>query len=358
MEDIGKEEMDDFIAWALFEKTMEEMLPWELDELQLCYDLMKKRLQLDFAPGRFHKHRPRRLSMDDVDSLHRPLLIYFVIFVFRFLLGIYLRLVGYQRIVSSQTGLVSWYRPARDEASAQLAPIVFFHGIAPAGLFFYVPMVMHGLLRDGRASLLVENNNVTCNIGFHALTEAETVLGLTEIVGRVLSPHQGLSLCGHSFGSVPITWCLHAEKLRPRIRNVILLDPVTVLLSESDVMVNFLYCRTPNIIRMIVGSELFTTYYLRKHFAWYNSELWLEDIPDSVQTLIALSGKDEIVNAQKVNDYLDWFRINHPSSRSKIRVLFWENAGHAACVSSRAKWEEIRTALRQNEGAAYRRKQD
>jgi hypothetical protein len=350
LEGIGKEEMDDFVAWILFDKTVDEMVPWEKAEVRLIYDIMEKRMGVVFEPGRLHKYVPCRLSIDNVDALHRPLLVYLIVIWVKFLLGLFMRLVGYQRVVSRKTGLVGWYRPARDAASEQMLPLLFFHGLAPGGFFAYVPMVLYGLLTDGRASFLFENPNISCRIGFKALTEVETVEGISEIVDRFLSPDRGVSLCGHSFGSVPMTWLLHSPLFRNRIKQLVLLDPVTILMGEADVLVNFLYSTVSNGIRVVAGSELFTVYYLRRQLIGYNSELWLDDIPDSVQVLVALSGKDTIVNTAKVKEYLD------VSSRDSLKVCYWKGAGHGHCVPFTEKWRDVKEAMLKQELAIIQQK--
>jgi hypothetical protein len=354
LEGIGKEEMDEFVAWSMFAKTVDELVPGEDAELRLIYDIMEKRMGVVYEPGRLHKYVPCRLSIDNVDALHRPLLVYLIVYAIKFLLGLFMRLVGYQRVVSRKTGLVGWYRPARDAASEQMLPLLFFHGLAPGGFLIYVPMVLYGLLTDGRASFLFENPNISCRIGFKALTEVETVEGIAEIVDRFVSPDRGLSLCGHSFGSVPMTWLLRATPFSNRIKQFVLLDPVTILLSESDVMVNFLYSTASSGVRIIAGSELFTVYYLRRQFSWYNSELWLDDIPDSVQVLVALSETDKIVNAPKVKEHLDLFG----KSRDSLKVCYWKGAEHGHCVPSTEKWRELKEAMLQQELAIVQQKNE
>jgi hypothetical protein len=290
------------------------------------------------------------LSLEDVDPLHRPLFVYLLVMVWKMFVGLVLRLAGFQRVSSRKTGLVGWYRPARDAASEQLLPLLFFHGLAPGGLMFYLPMLLFGLMNDGRTCFLFVNTNITCEIGFKALSENQFVEGVSEIVDKFLSPSRGLSLCGHSFGSVPMTWLMHAGGFRHRIKQFVLLDPVTILLSEPDVMVNFLYKKEVSKIRMLAGSELFTEYYLRRHFFFYNSELWLDDIPDGLQPIIALSEKDEIVNAPNVKEHIEFF------GSKDLKCLYWKGATHAYCVTNLQKWREIKGAMLQQELALVKQK--
>lgn len=108
-------------------------------------------------------------------------------------------------------------------------------------------------------------------------------------------------------------------------------------------MINFLYNTEMSKIRMVAASELFTEYYLRRHFSWYNSELWLEDLARTSKTkiLLALSGQDEIVPSSKVLHHI------HKRSYTKdlVNLVYWEKAGHAHCVTDPRKWYELRNAI-------------
>jgi len=414
---LAKENTDQFFAWAFFGKHLEDMTVTEQTELNRCYEEIRLLLQLVFYPRKkkmkkldYEKsnvpspstvplkvYSPRRLTLEDVDPIHRPLLVYILVAFVKVLGGSYLRWIGFQRMVSKQTGLVAWYRPARTKmtrttktmgssgssnescsshstVSTPLMPLLFFHGIAPGGLILYLPMVLKGLLGSSssisssserisnqRDCFLFENHSISCTLRFSALTEDQTVVGVQEIVETALGPDnkQGLTVVGHSFGSCPLTWLLHSRQteFRHRIRQLVLIDPVTILLSEPDVMINFLYARTVNHIRMVASSELFTEYYLRRHFAWYNSELWLEDLcrllQPNAQILVCLSEHDEILNAPKVKKQIDrYVQQQIASSVSTVfplRVLYWTHVGHANCVSSPQKWKEMQQIMLEQE---------
>jgi hypothetical protein len=121
---------------------------------------------------------------------------------------------------------------------------------------------------------LVENPKISCTLVFHALSEDETVWGVQELMeaccGQDSEAAHSLTVCGHSFGSFPISRLLRDPASRPSIRLCILMDRVTLLLSDPAVMANFLHSREVSNIRVIASSELFTEFYLRRHFSWYN----------------------------------------------------------------------------------------
>lgn len=346
---IGRSDMETLFSWALLGRDLHRCEQWELDELRKCFDEMEKQFGLVFEAGSGGLYKARLLSLENVSAFHRPLLVYLAVFAMKQIAGFILRLVGYRRL-TTKSGLVGWYRPARDESGAKLLPFLFFHGIAPAGLFFYLPMVLFGFLYDGRASFLFENPNISCTVSFAALTEIEFVDGVKEILDNFYPPDHPLALCGHSFGSIPLTWMLHSRHFRNRIKQFVLLDPVSVLLSEPDIMVNFLYRKDVSTIRMVASSELFTEYYLRRHFYFFNSELWVDDIPKALCPIIALSEDDQIVNAPRVKDYLEVF-----SGATPPQIHYWHGVPHAFCVTEPAKWREVKQAMLRQELAFVQR---
>ena len=275
VDEIGKADVDALICWSLFGKHHEDFEPWELEEKRTCYEQMEKRMGLTFIPGSTKRLKAYQLNLEDVSPMYRPLLVYVGAFMLKLVGCLFLRLSGFQRVVSKTTGLVGWYRAARNSKTEKLLPLLFFHGIAPGGLSLYIPMVLWGLAIDGRATFMFENPNISCSIAFDALSEDETARGAAEIVDLFLPRDHAISVCGHSFGSCSATWLLHAPAFRHRIKQFVLLDPVSILLSESDVMVNFLYSKATSmvkgVIRMVAGSELFLEDYLRRHFYFYNS---------------------------------------------------------------------------------------
>jgi hypothetical protein len=131
------------------------------------------------------------------------------------------------------------------------------------------------------------------------------------------------------------------SKKIPTIQQVTLLDPVAIMLSEPDVMVNFLYAEELDKIRMVASSELFTEYYLRRHFAWYNSELWLEDVvANNCSVLVCLSEVDEIVNTPKVTQEMKRMKLHKENN-----LLVWPKVGHAACVTALSMWKQIKERM-------------
>jgi hypothetical protein len=363
-----REDIDNFFAWAFFGNHYVSLTSWELEELSQIFVLLQEEQNIRF-PHRptcpeqrksqaYHDTQPRLMSLEPVNAIHRPLLVYLIVALMKIGAGFLLRLLGYRRIVAT-TGLVGWYKPGKRAATEQTSlpflPLLFFHGIAPSGLVLYLPMILFGIATEPeRPIFLFENRSISCTIDFAPLTEEETIQGIQEIVDQCLGSEQSFSVMGHSFGSCPIAW-LVKSKLADRIQQIALLDPVAILLSEPDVMVNFLYARETNKIRMVASSELFTEFYLRRHFAWYNSELWLQDLQRHHRVLVCLSEQDKILSAKKVKQELE----RHASETAYINpvTVYWNNVGHGACISSPDKWKQIKGIMLEQELEIVRHRQ-
>jgi pimeloyl-ACP methyl ester carboxylesterase len=364
--DLGKQDVDIFLSWAFFGKHYQDLNTCELVELNKFFSILQERYNMVFSPGKSLTKTARLLTLEDVNPFHRPLLFYVIIGVLNMFAGILLRVIGFRRHVT-HAGLAYWHRDSAKTLNR--LPLLFFHGIAPGGLTFYLPMVLAGIGMEGRCCFLFENRTISCAMSFRAYSEKETVASILEALETHGVAHENVSLVGHSFGSCPATWLLQSP-LRQRIKQLVLLDPVTILLSEPDVMNNFLYSdqmqcgSTTKVetigqsihrakIRLLASSELFTQYYLRRHFSWYNSELWLDDIPPGVQIVVCLAENDEIINASKVKQEVT---LHNEHSDPKIKLVYREGVGHASCLTSARQWVQIRNIMLEQEAIIHKEK--
>lgn len=337
VDDVGRDDVYEFFSWVFFGLHAEDVDDEQHDEIEACIEIVHQHLGLVFSPGKAGVYQPRRMTLEDGNAWYRPLLVYVGVYVLKLCTALVLWACGFARVVSPSTGLVGWHRAAR-KGCEQKDPLLFFHGIAPGGLFVYLPMLLLGLLRDGRACCLVENPAISGEITTEQHAEAETVQGVYELVRDCMGTDRSVILSGHSFGSCPMTWLLRDGRLN--VRHMLLLDPVTLLLSEPDVLSNFLYSSTLDKIKLAASSELFTERYLRRRFSWYNSELWLDDVPATTNVLVVLSGQDEIVPAPKVRELVQAYNRPH------VQQWYHDDAKHIACVISPSLWNKLHTHIR------------
>ena len=405
-----KEDIDRLLSWGYFNTNSDQMTEeWQQRELKKMYSLIKDRHSMDPGPKTKQRLQPVQMTLEPLDIKYRPLAIYIVFYICRCTFSALLYWNGFSHHISS-SGLPYWFRPAKNsqnrastppQQEQQNLPFLFFHGIAPAGSSFYVPMILWSLAADDNATIdrpifLFENPAVSFSLTDHAPTEQETVDGVWEAVDKHLSPTADVSMCGHSFGTCLETYILHSKQ-NHRVKQMVLIDPVSIILSDPDVITNFVYCRSHHRDTKLhdsvpnpgaagyVMNELFIEHFLRRQFAWYNGELFLQDIPEHCKVIVCLSDKDEICNAQKVKAHIDIYNGETPAvprcmkhlkesanaappgngsslsassscaslkdaaGKNKIDVVYWEGVGHGSCLFDTTAWNQLRRAMRKQE---------
>ena len=329
------EDVKDLLSCFFFGKDVHRLLDWEIVELKRLFDYLEDHFDLKVKPGRSHYCTPRLLTCENVDPWHRPLAVYAGVHAMQWGKAAFLYIVGFRHHVSS-SGLQYWYRPASVENPPN--PLLFFHGIAPGGSTIYIPMLLYGVAGDGRALFIFENTPVSCHPSFEVLTEDETIEGVQEALER-FNIKGDLSLMGHSFGSFQLTWLLYSP-LRDRIRQFALLDPVSILLSEPDLLMNFENA-TP--LFKIVLKELWTNWYIRRYFSWYRSELWLDDLPKDIDIFVGVAENDQIINGPKVKLEIEIYGSDEPGFAEQTTIAYWPKALHGDCLYQPSKWKDIRS---------------
>jgi len=345
--ELGKVDIDALFAWAEFGKDVNQLSDEEQKDMAQTFVGLKQRFGLYFCAGSTHKYRVKRQTLDDLTVTHRLLLVYFLVWCIRLYAIGRLLWAGF-RPRRSHSGLLGWVRPSRG-STKMLPPLVFFHGIAPAGIAMYLPLVFNGLLAadERRTVFLFENPAISWSIfsGWRNLRPEAVLGGVQEIMNPVVSKDTRICIAGHSFGTVPLTWLLYCPDMRDRIKQVILLDPISILLSSPDVMNNFLY-REDSMINLI-SKELLVQHSLRRHFAWYNSDLFFEDMPtEDIQYLVCLSERDDIINFKEVKK-----EVERHSSERDIDVFVWPGR-HGTCLFQPQKWNEIRAWMQQKHASS------
>jgi len=220
--------------------------------------------------------------------------------------------------------LAYWYRPCigRPTGSPEPLPMVFFHGISP-GLFVYVGLLKN--LVQGRAALFVEMPHVGMGLDLRPPTQAQTV----KAVRRALKRH-GVNRCcvvGHSYGTFCAGWM--ATGAKDVVAQLVLIDPMCLLLALPDVTYNFLYRRPSTWMQRFVfygaGSEMGVNNALRRHFWWFNSVVFAHEIAD-IPTVVHLASLDAIAPSAHIRDYLG----AHFATRLKVTGLPDDPAGSSS----------------------------
>lgn len=411
--EIKQQNMDEFMSWGFFNAKPDELTDEQKVEMKRMYDMMEREYGVTFEQGYTENIKGCFMNVDEMTCMYRPLLVYVIIYMFYFSACVAMKSCGFQ-FYKTENGLRYWYRPdlslqsRNRNSSRSKLPLLFFHGIAPGGLTVYLPMLLGGLVSDGRSAFFFENPSISCNLTLDALTEQQTCIELQHVLNTHLPSHQQVIIAGHSFGSCQMTWFAQNPILQKRIQRLILIDPVSILLCYPTTMKNFLYKRESKLL-MLVSSEIGIEHYLRRHVAWYNSEMWLEDVPDDIDVTVCLSEDDDVVNSPAVRKEIELqnSHVNNtfassqssslptsimtfpfsfsssPSSKGtptptptsiihnntnnnddtqtrkrrkkKVDIMWWRGNVHGACVSSTENWEQLKTVLIQQD-ALYNKK--
>merc|ERR1719420_2363273 len=98
-------------------------------------------------------------------------------------------------------------------------------------------------------------------------------------------------------------------------------------------------------------------WYIRRKFEWYNSELWLDDIPPDCQVLICLAGKDFIVNPTKIREEVESYSAVDTNFAKRTKFLSVSQAKISLSIQPRfeKKWRVILQLIQtlQSEPSSY-----
>lgn len=204
-----------------------------------------------------------------------------------------------------------WHRP---HTSTTHLPVLFIHGIG-IGLYPYVNFLSDinsgkelpsGDGQGGQIGILaVEILPVSFRLTHAPLPAAELCAEIATIVES--HGYDRVVLATHSYGSVIATHLLADPYTSRLIADVVLIDPVTILLHLPDVAYNFTR-REPRTasehqLWYFASMDMGVAHSLARHFFWSKNVLWKEDLVGRDVT-VSLAGRDLIVNTEAVGRYL------------------------------------------------------
>jgi pimeloyl-ACP methyl ester carboxylesterase len=309
----------------MYNKHAESLHAAELAAVGRVLGEIARRFGIGFASGNNPRVQCSNFTLQPAAKhvVHRPLAVYVGIAVAKVLSHTLLFQAGF---VPYRCGCLSyWYRPcirtrnkpheaggsssgagpSSRTALAEPLPLVFFHGISP-GLFTYTPLLKN--LVQGRAALLVEMPHVGYGLDLAPPSRDATVASLRRALKRHGIPKA--CVCGHSYGTFCAAWVVQAAP--DLVAQLVLLDPMCLLLALPDVTHNFLYKPlragpkpwVDRLVHLMAGSEMGVNNALRRHFWWFNAALFAHEIA-SVPTVVHLASHDSIAPSRHVRDYLE-----------------------------------------------------
>lgn len=331
----------EFVAWALFTKQVAELDDADRSEAFNFVTELEQRFGWEFAEGFNTAVKPIRINFDKLRVWCHPLLYYVSMCMLRVATRQTLRLLGFT-YYGGPAGSLSFfhYAPPRPGPGVLLIhgectqetrrpPIVFIHGLG-VGLAPYLRFIRR-LAGGSRECFVIELLEVSQS-GTRVVLSPDA---MADAVDAMLRAHGHDKACfvAHSYGTFLLSWMLRARS--GMVAKMVLLDPVCFLLAQPDVASNFLYREPSNLFSYVVANmvrwELFSANVLMRHFYWYHNVMWLEDLPE--ETIVALSGKDDITNARAVREYLS--RCPRRKGGVHLKLLWFENFFHGEILLSK-----------------------
>ncbi|KAG0078017.1 hypothetical protein BGZ93_000353 [Podila epicladia] len=335
-EDIGRENMIHWLAWAFWAAPVEEVLksPAAIIELNQMVDTIETTKNVKFIAGFNPNVDCIRLNLDPVIASHRPLIYYSLVWIANTLTGFVFNLLGftrYDRTIDQTTDfekdelasldVAHWHRtPANPENKI---PLVFIHGIG-VGLVQYIHLVA-ALTTISRPLILIEVPYVSNRlVHTDCLTPDQSYFAIERILK--MHGHTSATFMGHSLGTMlcaAICRASPASSAKSIVAGLILADPICFLTHHS-IARNFAY-RSPStasqlVMDLFAAREIGTSWYIMRRFCWNQCVMFPIAWSRRRQSMLPLQGKlspvlpkntrvflsrnDNLLDMDKVEKYL------------------------------------------------------
>ena len=343
IDEIGRDDLRDFLGWAFWEGRNSAE---DEEELNALVGKVEKMMGRSFKPGKGGA-KSLRLTLDPIEMQWRSLLWYGILMMvdtvvhMRFLVygfGYRGTTAGSLRVFpprpipaaadvagkkSSAEQISYWVKP---HTSTTRLPVVYIHGIG-VGLHPYVEF-LHEIDRatnnghdsnDQVGIISIEVLQISSRLTHSVPTRAEFLAQIT----KVLDHEHGFDrfvLISHSYGSVFSTHMLTDDTMSKRVAATLLVDPVTMLLHMPDVAYNFTIRKPTSAsewqLWYFASKDPGVAHTLGRHFFWSENILWRDRITHLVEKRMrvtaSLARRDLIVDTEAVGAYLMEKKVPDP----------------------------------------------
>ena len=214
--------------------------------------------------------------------------------------------------------LTYWHRR---HTSKKRLPVLFIHGIG-IGLYPYTSFLRDlnreletGVTADSEVGIIaLEIMPVSSRITHPALEKDVMIMEIMEIMQY--HGWRKFVLVSHSYGSIIAAHLLKSDPFATLIGPTVFIDPVSFLLHLPDVAYNFIARRPARAneyqLWYFGSKDIGVAHTLARRFSWIDNIIWKEDLrikgkknqEEGRNVTVVLSGKDLIVDAETVGQYL------------------------------------------------------
>ena len=367
---LGQDNCLSFITWAfvgedyfVLKNSSSEKDNEKLTMVRKCFNLLCEYFPKDMAkikPGYNPAVRHVSMCLDPVRFHHKPFIFYAFLNVFNYAYEfIVMKLLG--GWASSHVNIAPvhvnrswgkadfklkyWYKNVEKKGKgAQADPLLFLHGIS-YGWIIYSGMLS---LWVDRPVLMVDLESIKIGTLSKAHPNAPA---LANALKTILNFHgfETADICGHSFGTMLATTVLNYT---PEIigTNLVLIDPVCLLLTLPDVAYNFLYKPPVSVMDWLIqlgaSREATVARTLYRDFVWFEYDMILEKVPPHVNIIAVLGGKDEVLNPVCIHNYLTIFESEEGKNRKGVvKNMLLEGAAHGEVLFSGGVLMQVQEAI-------------
>ncbi|OLN85842.1 hypothetical protein CCHL11_09948 [Colletotrichum chlorophyti] len=370
--DIRRENVKDWLMWALFDK---EGQPGEYDaELEEYITDAEERAGVNIKRG-FGESKPLRLSFDPVTITHRSLMFYMITGSLDFLVTVVLFIRGFKFYRQPRKTFFSVFpwRPmtllspnesaspalsyfCRPHTSTTQRPVLFVHGVG-VGMLPY--LVWLWSIPKDVGVLCIELLPVCSRICPPLQPTNELVDSIDAIIMQ--QNYRDFVFVGNSFGTLLASPLLQRPDIAARINSLVLIDPVSLLLHLPAVAYNFTR-RKPTWGNeweiWFIATDPNVAHTLARRFRWQDFILWTSQLHGK-RTTVVLGGEDCVTDPDAVASYVYFGDLNFNradklewattpkrwSGRGELELMYLEGMDHGQAFLSLKHMPQIANVI-------------
>jgi hypothetical protein len=401
---LRRENMLRFLSAHFLYAELHELDDLHRAELEAMLRAVEAATGVAFLDGDTPAVSAMRVSMpaEPLRWVHFPLGVYVGLAAVHAAAHVAMLLAGFRRY---RIGVISYYYRAA-ATTAQLPPLVLLPGIG-IGVAGYVPL-LRALCADGAAAFVVELPHVAAGRLDGVVPDEDAVVASLLLMLRRHAPGPAqpgpgpaqqqpvARFVAHSYGSFVMAWVMRHAEARNAVLNLVLLDPVAVLIAFPHTLHGAVYrgpleaplatlvadaaagavaaatdaavgraaapararaamtqfgARARLALSYVVTKEAHISLSVQRHTFWPSASLWLEDVPPECAVTLALSSEDVLLPVREVMQYAAAVAARRGDSL-QLEVLCMAQHQHGEVALNPTHWPRLVAALAPRSSAA------
>ena len=347
--EIHREDVDSFLAWSIYVSHLHKLTDAEKEVVLQTRLTMKEMQEIQEMQGIIKRTNPGNKhtdtgfhNMDSITIRHKPLLFYAFIGAIECTSGLlYYRRYGFQR--RYYNGISYWVRPGKEGIKG--IPVLFFHGICTG--WTYYASFMQTVFDPDQTVLLIDYKWVQLNWISLQGPDVQTYLKYVNEIAQQYTGNTRVSLIGHSYG----TFLAGAYARMYPVKQLVLIDPIAISLIFPEATYNLLYKPVTSwhdvLLDYFVRGDPSIHHCLNRHFTWYNSCLFLEDVPPSIEIVLFIGEKDAMIPLAPIQELvqIDNEHVSH-ATKDRTRVIVMPGIDHGQAIMEMDALKLMRDAMK------------